>query len=85
MFVYETYWLLIRLASGFSIAAAICSKGLLNVNKKIFISLHYILNNTSRMTGDCHVRFSEGLKGETPFDLLGVKKKETTFTQRPQR
>jgi hypothetical protein len=25
------------------------------------------------MTGDCHVRFCERLKGETPFDLLGVE------------
>jgi len=34
------------------------------------------------MRGDCHVRFCERLKGETPFDLLGGKKK---FTQSSQR
>ena len=29
-------------------------------------------NETSRMTGDCHVRFGERLAGETPACLLGV-------------
>ena len=28
--------------------------------------------STSRMTGDCHVRFCERLRGETPLCLLGV-------------
>ncbi|MHB1688005.1 MAG: hypothetical protein ACYCVH_11595, partial [Ignavibacteriaceae bacterium] len=36
------------------------------------ILLKQLLNNTSRMTGDCHVRFCERLKGETPPDLLGA-------------
>jgi len=32
-----------------------------------------LLNNgTSRMTGDCHVRFCERLAGETPACLLGA-------------
>ncbi|MEW5844217.1 MAG: dihydrofolate reductase family protein [Bacteroidota bacterium] len=35
------------------------------------ILLKLLLNNTSRMTGDCHVRFCERLRGETPLDLLG--------------
>jgi hypothetical protein len=34
--------------------------------------LKLLLNNTSRMTGDCHVRFCERLRGEIPLDLLGV-------------
>jgi hypothetical protein len=28
------------------------------------------------MTGDCHVRFCERLRGETPLCLLGERKKE---------
>ena len=35
------------------------------------ILLKRIKNNTSRMTGDCHVRFCERLGGETPPCLLG--------------
>ena len=35
------------------------------------IPLKHIKNNTSRMTGDCHVRFCERLGGETPPCLLG--------------
>jgi len=31
----------------------------------------FIKNNKSRMTGDCHVRFCERLRGETPLCLLG--------------
>jgi len=27
------------------------------------------------MTGDCHVRFCERLRGETPLCLLGAQKK----------
>lgn len=27
------------------------------------------------MTGDCHVRFCERLRGETPLCLLGARKK----------
>ena len=46
------------------------------------ILLKRIKNNTSRMTGDCHVRFCERLGGETPPCLLcvsacAVKLKET--------
>jgi len=46
-------------------------------NPKLFyhwekrILLILLLNNTSRMTGDCHVRFCEGLRGAIPFSLLG--------------
>src|SRR3990170_6681055 len=36
------------------------------------ILLKRIKNNTSRMTGDCHVRFCERLGGETPPCLLGA-------------
>jgi hypothetical protein len=35
------------------------------------ILLKRIKNNTSRMTGDCHVWFCERLGGETPPCLLG--------------
>ena len=31
----------------------------------------HIKNNKSRMTGDCHVRFCERFRGETPLYLLG--------------
>jgi hypothetical protein len=31
----------------------------------------FIKNNKSRMTGDCHVRFCERLRGESPLCLLG--------------
>ena len=31
------------------------------------------------MTGDCHVRFCERLRGETPLCLLGEKKKEKSI------
>jgi len=37
--------------------------------------LMFLLDGTSRMTGDCHVRFCERLRGETPLCLLGGKKK----------
>ena len=30
------------------------------------------------MTGDCHVRFCERLRGETPLCLLGERKKKET-------
>ena len=30
------------------------------------------LDNKSRMTGDCHVRFCERLEGATPSGLLDV-------------
>ena len=33
--------------------------------------LMFVLDGTSRMTGDCHVRFCERLRGETPLCLLG--------------
>ncbi|MEW5843945.1 MAG: hypothetical protein AB1775_11855, partial [Bacteroidota bacterium] len=46
------------------------------------ILLKLLLNNTSRMTGDCHVRFCERLRGETPLDLLGETK---TLHRSPQR
>ena len=36
------------------------------------ILTQFILNNTSRMRGDSHVRFCERLRGETPLCLLGV-------------
>jgi hypothetical protein len=39
------------------------------------IRLRFIMNNKSRMTGDCHVRFCERLRGEIPLGLLG----ETLF------
>ena len=45
-------------------------KTILSLADRLLLKL--LLNNTSRMTGDCHVRFCERLKGETPFDLLGV-------------
>jgi hypothetical protein len=31
------------------------------------------------MTGDCHVRFCERLRGETPLCLLGARKKSPQF------
>lgn len=34
--------------------------------------LMFVLDGTSRMTGDCHVRFCERLRGETPLCLLGA-------------
>ncbi|MDP3149878.1 MAG: hypothetical protein Q8N83_12185 [Ignavibacteria bacterium] len=46
-------------------------KTILSLADKLLLKL--LLNNTSRMTGDCHVRFCERLKGETPFDLLGER------------
>ena len=45
-------------------------KTILSLADRLLLKL--LLNNTSRMTGDCHVRFCERLKGETPFDLLGL-------------
>lgn len=36
------------------------------------------------MTGDCHVRFCERLRGETPLCLLGGKK-DLCFTRWTQR
>ncbi|MDP3150719.1 MAG: hypothetical protein Q8N83_16485, partial [Ignavibacteria bacterium] len=46
-------------------------KTILSLADRLLLKL--LLNNTSRMTGDCHVRFCERLKGETPFDLLGER------------
>ena len=33
------------------------------------------------MTGDCHVRFCERLRGETPLCLLGENKKKKNSSQ----
>jgi hypothetical protein len=46
------------------------SKTILSLADRLLLKL--LLNNTSRMTGDCHVRFCERLRGKTPLDLLGV-------------
>jgi hypothetical protein len=34
------------------------------------------------MTGDCHVRFCERLRGETPLCLLGEKRKKNRLPRR---
>ncbi len=45
-------------------------KTILSLADRLLLKL--LLNNTSRMTGDCHVRFCERLGGETPPCLLGA-------------